>query len=147
MCLIFWWKWFSIYIWIKLFLQGYLSRLMTKWTKWLCAQRRLRSAWASAQSGQSLRCALSGWLRTQAFFVRMAKTDQTGWMPRLIWVFTGHTCHFVGFVVRRLICNCMAKKTAKREKVRGEIIWAAAWQTQQNDLCAQRRLRSAWASA
>ena len=25
-------------------------------------------------------------------------------------------------------------------------IWAAAWQNQQNDMCAQRRLRSAWAS-
>ena len=33
-----------------------LSRDMTKPTKWLCAQRRLRSALASAQSGQSLRC-------------------------------------------------------------------------------------------
>ena len=33
-----------------------LSRLMTKPTKWECAQRRLRSAWASAQSDQSLRC-------------------------------------------------------------------------------------------
>ena len=29
---------------------------MTKPTKWLCAQRRLRSAWISAQSDQSLRC-------------------------------------------------------------------------------------------
>ena len=29
---------------------------MTKPTMWLCAQRRLRSAWASAQSEQSLRC-------------------------------------------------------------------------------------------
>ena len=29
---------------------------MTKPTVWLCAQRRLRSAWASAQSDQSLRC-------------------------------------------------------------------------------------------
>ena len=26
-------------------------------------------------------------------------------------------------------------------------MWAAAWQNQQNDLCALRRLRSAWASA
>ena len=26
-------------------------------------------------------------------------------------------------------------------------IWSAAWQNQQNDLCAQRRLRTAWASA
>ena len=28
--------------------------------------------------------------------------DQTGRMPRLIWVFAGHTCHFVGFVMRWL---------------------------------------------
>ena len=26
-------------------------------------------------------------------------------------------------------------------------IWAASWQNQQNDLCTQQRLRSAWASA
>ena len=26
-------------------------------------------------------------------------------------------------------------------------IWDAAWQNQQNGMCAQRRLRSAWASA
>ena len=26
-------------------------------------------------------------------------------------------------------------------------IWAATWQNQQNDMCAQRRLRSTWASA
>ena len=29
--------------------------------------------------------------------------DQTGRMHRLIWVFAGRTCHFVGFVMRRLI--------------------------------------------
>ena len=29
-------------------------------------------------------------------------SDQTGRMPRLIWVFAGRTCHFVGFVIRRL---------------------------------------------
>ena len=38
----------------------YMSRDMTKPTKWVCAQRRLRSAWASAQSDHSLRCALIG---------------------------------------------------------------------------------------
>ena len=32
-------------------------------------------------------------------------TDQTGRMPRLIWVFAGRTCHFVGFVTRRLILS------------------------------------------
>ena len=31
-------------------------------------------------------------------------SDQTMRMPRLIWVFAGRTCHFVGFVMRRLVC-------------------------------------------
>ena len=30
-------------------------------------------------------------------------SDQTGRMPRLIRVFAGRTCHFVGFVMRKLI--------------------------------------------
>ena len=29
-------------------------------------------------------------------------SDQTGRMPRLIWVFAGRTCRFVGFVMRQL---------------------------------------------
>ena len=41
----------------------------------------------------SLRYALSGKLRTQAFFMRTAKTDQTGRMPRLIRVFVGRQPH------------------------------------------------------
>ena len=32
-------------------------------------------------------------------------SDQTGQMPKLIRVFTGHTDHFVGFVVLWLICH------------------------------------------
>ena len=62
----------------------YMSRDMTKSTKWVCAQRRLKSAWASAQSDQSLHCgcqavlslrfALTGKLKTQSFFMRTAKT-------------------------------------------------------------------------
>ena len=71
----------------------------------MCTKRRLRSAWASAQSDQSLHYALNGYLRTHGFFMRTAKTlDQYGQMPRLIGVFAGHTCHFVGFVMRWLIC-------------------------------------------
>ena len=35
--------------------RSHLSRDMTKPTKWVCAQRRLRSAWASVQPDQSLR--------------------------------------------------------------------------------------------
>ena len=40
----------------------------------LCAQRKLRSAWATAQSDQSLRRPLIEQLRFQDFFVRTAKT-------------------------------------------------------------------------
>ena len=40
----------------KHYQQCTMSRLVTKPTKWLCAQRRLRSARASAQSDQSLHC-------------------------------------------------------------------------------------------
>ena len=46
---------------------------MTKPTKWVCARQRLRSAWASAQSDQSLRCALNGYQRTKGFFMRTSK--------------------------------------------------------------------------
>ena len=35
--------------------------------------------------------------------MRTAKTDQTGRLPKLIRVFAGRTCHFVGFVMKRLI--------------------------------------------
>ena len=54
----------------------YLIRSTIKPPKWLCAQRRLRSACASVQSDQSstLRCALIGKLRTQCFFMLTTKT-------------------------------------------------------------------------
>ena len=47
----------------------HMSRLMAKPSR-LHAERRLGSACASVQSHQSLCCALSGQLRTQAFFMR-----------------------------------------------------------------------------
>ena len=43
-------------------------------------------------------------LRTLApIWVHREDSDQTRWMTRLIWVFAGRTCHFVGFVMRQLI--------------------------------------------
>ena len=68
-----------------------MSHLMTKPTKWLCAQRRLRSAWAPAQSDQILRCAQ--WITKDPSFLHVDSevSDQTGRMPRLIWVFPGRT--------------------------------------------------------
>ena len=43
-------------------------------TKWVCAQRRLRSAWASAQSDQSLRCPHEETLDPKLPTERTAKT-------------------------------------------------------------------------
>ena len=52
----------------------YMSRDMTKLTMWLCVQRRLRSAWASAKSDQSLRCPYEGSLGPELPNERTAKT-------------------------------------------------------------------------
>ena len=49
----------------------------------LCAQQRLRSAWASAQSDQSLRCPHETTLGPKLSSECTVKTDQTGWMCRL----------------------------------------------------------------
>ena len=76
----------------------FCSCLTTKWAaSWqnqqngMCAQRRLRSAWASAQSDHSLLCAQ--WVAKDPRFLHADSedSDQTGRMPRLIWVFAGRT--------------------------------------------------------
>ena len=67
---------------------------MTKPTKWVCAQRILRSAWASALSDQS---SLSAWRKLVSLATHWAhseNSDQTGRMPTLIWVFAGRTVIF-----------------------------------------------------
>ena len=50
----------------------------------LCAQRRLCIQWVA---------------KSTRFFMRTAKTDYTGQMPRLNCVFALHISHFVGFVM------------------------------------------------
>ena len=86
----------------------FLSRKITKeqlhdkTNKMTCAQQRLRSAWASVQSDQSLLCIQ--WVAKDPSFLHADSedSDQTGQMPRLIWFFAGRKCHLVGFVMRRL---------------------------------------------
>ena len=89
-----------------------MSRDTTKPTKWLCAQRRLRSAWASAQSDQ-----IPSLIR--GFAVRMKKAWVLNYPlsgQRRLWsdwadaqvdlsLRLAHT-HFVGFVVSWLKCCC-----------------------------------------
>ena len=62
----------------------------------------LPTRWWYAQSDQS---SLSARRKLRSLAINWAHSedsDQTGWMPRLIWVFAGRTCNFVGFVMRRL---------------------------------------------
>ena len=72
---------------------------MTKPTKWLCAQRRRRSAWASAQSDQSSLCAQ--WIAKVPSFLHVDSKDWSEWTNAqadlsLHWAHI----HFVGFVMR-----------------------------------------------
>ena len=72
-----------------------MSHHMTKLTNWRAP---------SKVSDQPLRCPHERKLRSLAIHKAHSEdSDQTGWMPRLIWVFAGCTCHFVGFVMRWLI--------------------------------------------
>ena len=75
----------------------------------LCTQIRLRSAWVSALGicpvwSESSLCAQ--WVAKDPSFLcaDSEDSDQTGLMPRLIWVFAGRIRNFVGFVMLRLIC-------------------------------------------
>ena len=76
---------------------------MTKPTKWFVrpakAQISLgnRPVWSESS--------LSSWRKLGSLASHGAHSedsDQTGRMPRLIWVLAGRTCHFVGFVLRWL---------------------------------------------
>ena len=80
-----------------------MSRLMTKPTKWHVRPTKaqislgIRPVW-----WESSLCAL--WIAKDPRLLHADSkdSDQTGWKPRLIWVFAGPTCHFVGFIMRRL---------------------------------------------
>ena len=72
-----------------------------------------KMAWAPSETQISLsihliwsESLLSAWRKIGSLATHWAHSedsDQTGRMPRLIWVFAGRTIHFVGFVMHRLI--------------------------------------------
>ena len=97
---------FSRYLLILLqILLNNLSHDMIKPTKSVCAQRRLRSAWASAQSDHSL-LLCAQWVAKDPSFLHADSddSDQTGWMPSLIWVFARRT-------VILLVLSCRGSST------------------------------------
>ena len=80
-----------------------MSRLMTKPTKWpVCPAKTQISLGIRPVWSESSLCAQ--WVAKDPNFLYADSedSDQTGHMPRLIWVFAGCTCPFVGFVMRWL---------------------------------------------
>ena len=85
-----------------------MSRLMTKQTKWhVRPAKTLISLGICPVWSESSLC--TQWVAKDPGFLHADSkdSDQTGRMPRLIWVFAGRTCHFVGFVTRRLKWDCI----------------------------------------
>ena len=120
---------------------AHMSWSLTNLQNGLCTQQRLRSACTITVWSVSWLDTLCVVLEDPSFFMLTAKTDQTLWMPRLSlhwahtwskaktlirlcwcpgWVFTGHTCGLVGFVVpcRRLWCQEMSRLMTKPTKWR-----------------------------
>ena len=84
---------------------------MTKPTKWHVRPAKtqislaIRPVWSESS--------LSAWRKLGSLATHWAQNEdsyQTGRMPRLIWVFAGRTCQFVGFVTRRLIYNWLFER-------------------------------------
>ena len=84
--------------------QQHMSQRITKPTKWHVRPAKtqislgIRPVWS-----ESSLCAQ--WVAKDPSFRYAHSEDsgQTGRMPRLIWIFAGCTCYFVGFVMRGLI--------------------------------------------
>ena len=80
-----------------------MIRLATKPTKWHVRPAKtqislgIRPVWS-----ESSLCAQ--WVAKDPSFLHADSedSDQTGRMPRLIWVFAGSICHFISFVMRQL---------------------------------------------
>ena len=82
----------------------HMSHLVTKPTKWHVhpATTQISLGIHPVWSESSL-CAWRKLGSLATHWAHSEDTDQIWWMPRLIWGFAGHTCHFVGFDMRWLI--------------------------------------------
>ena len=72
----------------------------------MCAKRRLRSVFASARADQSSLSALRRFVSFTTHQMSCDNSEQTAWMHRLIWVFSGRLCNLVKNTAPRLICFC-----------------------------------------
>ena len=94
-----------------------------KTNKMACVPSEDRSAWAFAQSDQSLLCAQ--WVVRDPNFLHADSedSDQTGWMSRLIIVFTGRTsfCWFCREVAHLSFLSDPGHKSSQGKGTSGDL--------------------------
>ena len=103
--------------WIDTGKETRVSHRMTKPTKWPVRPAKtqislgIRPVWSesSLAAWRKLGSLATNWVHGKA-------SDQTGWMPKLIWVFTGHKCRF-WFCHEAAQVNNMKYYTVKIQKI------------------------------
>ena len=102
-----------------------MSQLMTKPTKLhVCPAKTqislgIRPVWSKSS--------LSAWRSLGSLAIHWAHSkdsDQTGRMPRLIWVFAGRTCHFICFVMKWLIYVLRLLIQCTQKRLQTSALWA-----------------------
>ena len=91
--------------------------------RFVCVICSIRPVWSESS--------LPAWWNTGSSATHWAHSegsDQTGRMPRPIWVFTGRTCHFVGCVVRWFIYHSLAHRNLSRVFRRKSSSPARVWE-------------------
>ena len=90
-----------------------MRRLVTKPTQWHVRPAKIQISLGIRPDWSEVSLCAQ-WVSKDPSFLHAdgEYSDQTGRMPRLIWVFAGCTCHFVGFVVRRLKWTADVKSLA-----------------------------------
>ena len=91
--------WGCLFYFLKQITSVLILKAKNIWARrlfWVFAGRRF-FMWASTQSDQNLCCPPKETLGP------LLLIKQTGWMPRLIWVFAAHTGRIAGFVMLQLM--------------------------------------------
>ena len=93
----------EIFLFVHCFTEPYLMIKPTKWS--VCSAKARVSLGIRPVWSESSLCAQ--WVAKDPRFhhADSEDSDQTGRTSRLIWVFAGRTCHFVGFVMGWLMCS------------------------------------------
>ena len=128
-----------------------MSHLMTKPTKWHVRPAKtqislaIRSVWSESS--------LSAWRKLGSLATHWAHSedsDQTGQMPRLIWVFAAQSfCWFCHQAAQLLLYECFENSVTMTpcNVLLILLIWTSSSEFGSYRLCEQRRFRRACASA